>query len=172
MLVLPSSKHQHFSLHFLPAFPQFLKFDSRNSHITWPTMPSRSSCYSREGSYDSQSSSPSQTIHSRRTMSRTNSSRTPPPPALNGFSDFFHSRVNTPVAIPAPKESDAECWERMLALQREYHCYNSARLEAAVEALEQGYAIEEVPMPSRLCLDLLNEELKAQIEAHHEGRFY
>lgn len=107
--------------------------------------------YSRESSYDSQASSHSnpQTIHSRRTMSRTNSkSRTspPPPPALNGFSDFFHSRVSTPIPIPATKESDTECWERMLALQREYHCYNSARLEAAVEALERGCAIEEVPM--------------------------
>lgn len=31
-------------------------------------------------------------------------------------------------------------------LQREYHCYNSARLEAAVEALERGVRIEEVPI--------------------------
>jgi len=51
----------------------------------------------------------------------------------------------------------------MLALQKEYHCYNSARLEAAVEALENGCPIEEVPIPSRLCLDLLNEELQAQL---------
>ncbi len=43
-------------------------------------------------------------------------------------------------------ESDAECWSRMLMLQREYHCYNSARLEAAVEALERGVRIEEVPI--------------------------
>ena len=73
----------------------------------------------------------------------------------------------------------------MLALQREYHCYNSARLEAAVEALEKGWRIEDVPIrkfltfdrssivkvllkkiaASRFCLDLLNEELNAQIEA-------
>lgn len=45
-----------------------------------------------------------------------------------------------------PNETDAECWERMVALQQEYHCYNSARLEAAVEALENGYKIEEVPI--------------------------
>lgn len=44
------------------------------------------------------------------------------------------------------QESDAQCWERMLALQREYHCYNSARLEAAVEALENGVRFEEVPI--------------------------
>jgi hypothetical protein len=154
MLVLPSSKHDHFSLHFLPAIPQFLKFD-RSSIITCHNMSPASShsrsCYeepcSRESSYDSQTSSRSQTIHSRRTKSRTNSnSRTPPPPALSGFSDFFHSRVSTPISITAPRESDAECWERMLGLQKEYHCYKSARLEAAVEALEQGCAIEEVPM--------------------------
>lgn len=62
-------------------------------------------------------------------------------------------------------ESDAECWSRMLMLQREYHCYNSARLEAAVEALERGVRIEEVPIPSRLCLDLLNDELEQRLEA-------
>jgi hypothetical protein len=154
MLVLHSSKNEQFSLHFLPAFPQFLKFE-RSNCITWPNMSppssySRSSHrapYSRGSSYDSQASSHSQTIHSRRTLSRTNSkSRTPPPPALNGFSDFFHTRVSTPISITAPRESDAECWGRMLALQREYHCYKSARLEAAIEALEQGYAIEEVPI--------------------------
>jgi hypothetical protein len=35
-------------------------------------------------------------------------------------------------------ETDAQCWQRMLRLQREYHCYNSARLSAAVEAEERG----------------------------------
>ncbi len=38
------------------------------------------------------------------------------------------------------------CWERMLNLQREYHCYNSARIEAAVEALDMGYSFEQVPI--------------------------
>ncbi|RDL41273.1 uncharacterized protein BP5553_01252 [Venustampulla echinocandica] len=71
-----------------------------------------------------------------------------------------------------PNETDAECWERMLALQKEYHCYNSARLEAAVEALENGCKIEEVPIPPRQCLDLLNESLKAWIDAHREGLIY
>jgi hypothetical protein len=44
------------------------------------------------------------------------------------------------------RETDAECWERMLNLQREYHCYNSARIEAAVEALDMGYNFEQVPI--------------------------
>jgi len=164
MLALPSAKNDHFTLHFFPALITHVLKLKPDPTITWPVMASSPSRTSRQSSYDSQSSS--QTIHSRRTLSRTSSSsHTPPPPALNGFSDFFNSRVTTPIAIPAPKESDAECWERMLALQMEYHCYKSARLEAAVEALERGWAVEEVPMPSRLCLDLLNEELKAQIES-------
>ena len=44
----------------------------------------------------------------------------------------------------SPTETDAQCWHKMLALQREYHCYNSARLEAAVEALESGRDEEEL----------------------------
>jgi len=70
------------------------------------------------------------------------------------------------------EESDAECWSRMLMLQREYHCYNSARLEAAVEALEKGVGIEEVPIPSRLCLDLLNEELEQRLEANEQSKLH
>jgi hypothetical protein len=50
-------------------------------------------------------------------------------------------------------ESDAECWSRMLMLQREYHCYNSARLEAAVEALEKGVGFEEVPIRELLLVN-------------------
>jgi len=95
-------------------------------------------------------------------------------------------------------ESDAETWERMLALQKEYRCYNSARVEAAVEALERGWKIEDMSVrkfillsflllseggcdvvdltadvddiASRLCLNLLNEELRAQIVAEQETR--
>lgn len=95
-------------------------------------------------------------------------------------------------------ESDAECWERMLLLQRAYHCYKSARLEAAVEAMEMGYTIEEIPtreffpfflpspkistmgnlrlmlrdIASRLCLDLLNESLEAQLAVSRLERAY
>lgn len=71
-----------------------------------------------------------------------------------------------PIQLEVPKrgESDEECWSRMLALQREYHCYNSARLEAAVEALENGWGEDAVQMPSRLCLDLLNEQLEEKMK--------
>lgn len=107
------------------------------------------------------------------------------------------------------RESDAQCWERMLGLQKLYHCYNSARLEAAVEALENGWGIEMMSIREclfsisdfpfyydnqvrccwsgngqrkmeimeyklmkivapRLCLDLLDEELKARMQARNE----
>jgi len=133
-----------------------------------------------------------QTIYQRRLERRVSGSASPPLPllALHGYDDVFRqprvAAVAAPVAAVAPVvevvevgveeveadgtwESDAQCWARMLALQRRYHCYNSARLEAAVEALESGTPIGEVPMPSRLCLDLLNEGLKAQLAAQGDG---
>jgi len=147
MLVLPSQKNLRFSLHFLPAFPQFLRTDKITWQIMTPNPPASSCCsgekpgqeYSRESSYDS-------TIHHRRTVSRSQSnSPTPPPPTLDGFGEFFNSRA-APVLARESRESDAECWERMLMLQREYHCYKSARLEAAVDAMERGAGIEDVPI--------------------------
>ncbi|KAF8864027.1 hypothetical protein BDZ45DRAFT_74888 [Acephala macrosclerotiorum] len=114
------------------------------------------------------------TIHSRRTLSyrlRRSGSQSPPP-ALSGLGI---SNIGLPAPVPTtsipilevPKrgESDAECWSRMLALQRKYHCYNSARLEAAVEALENGWGEDAVQIPSRLCLDLLNEQLEEKMKA-------
>ncbi|KAL2069826.1 hypothetical protein VTL71DRAFT_14505 [Oculimacula yallundae] len=166
--------------------PSFTRHRPCNSHIQ-PLYHSNSSTFSISPS-PSPSPSPPPTIHNRRTLSsRTNSNnsnssrQSPPPPSLAGlhfpispFASLKTATVN-PVShseseTAAPSfglqkgESDAECWSRMLALQREYHCYNSARLEAAVEALEKGCRIEDVPMPSRFCLDLLNEELEAQIK--------
>lgn len=125
--------------------------------------PSTSHQYSREGSYDSsappsQSSTPNLTIHTRRTLSRNNSSSTstnpskattsaPLPPSLNGFADFFHSRVSNGnrISVPEQNESDEETWERMIALQAEYHCYRSARLEAAVERFGEVAMREFLP---------------------------
>jgi hypothetical protein len=102
-----------------------------------------------------------------------------PAPAVHGLG-IFSLPTSTPSKAPERKssdsrgrseedESDAECWRRMLLLQKEYHCYKSARMEAAVEALENGWRVEEVPVPSRFCLDLLNEELRMQIEAGRDG---
>ncbi|KAG9249133.1 hypothetical protein BJ878DRAFT_411249 [Calycina marina] len=170
MSVLPSQKHLNLRLHFLPAFPNI------NINITWPTLKtatttssnssyveqdrSRQVC-SRESGYGS-------TIHHRRTTLRTlNKNLTPPLPTLTGFTELFHSRA-APVLIKESRESDSECWKRMLMLQREYRCYKSARLEAAVEAMECGVDFQDIPMPSRLCLDLLNDELRVRVEADCE----
>ncbi|TGO29328.1 hypothetical protein BPAE_0016g00520 [Botrytis paeoniae] len=127
----------------------------RTITITWlrycPIMSSTQS--SREGSFERElRSTPS-------TPGRDSRSPSPLAQSSGGLSDILRSRV-----LASPKESDAECWERMLALQKEYHCYQSARLEAAVEALENGWLLEEVPRPSRLCIDLINDGLKAQIQ--------
>lgn len=77
---------------------------------------------------------------------------------------------------------DAGLWRRMLDIQREFHCYNSARMAAALLELEMGvdvgrYAREYLPVPpvffsagphlltcccfvaSRSCLDLLNDSV-------------
>lgn len=144
-MLVPSSRTPSFTLHFLPAMPSLLRSHSPVTCTSAASSPPTSRCtsptYSRAGSCDSQ------TIHHRRTVRRAKSdARTPPPPPLHGFAHFFQERTPMPFSVPMQQESDAECWERMLALQREYHCYKSARLEAAVEALESGYSIEEVPM--------------------------
>lgn len=77
--------------------------------------------------------------------------------------------------------NDACLWRRMLDIQREFHCYNSARMAAALLELEMGvdvgrYARESPPVPllcktpfadlmcfvpvaSRSCLDLLNDSV-------------
>lgn len=149
-----SSRSPSFSLHFLPAMlPLMARSGSPPVTCSSSTTmePSPLSTRSSSPAYGQGASCDGQTIHHRRTLMRASSGmRTPPPPALHGFADFFHSRTAVPFSVPVQQESDAECWERMLALQREYHCYKSARLEAAVEALERGFSIEEVPMRKSL----------------------
>ncbi|KAM3065890.1 hypothetical protein ACMFMG_009884 [Clarireedia jacksonii] len=134
---------------------------SSTTKITWRRSIMSSTQSSREGSYDSNS-------HGSSSPSSCNSrSASPSQSSMDSIAEALKSRV-----LASPKESDSECWERMLALQKEYHCYQSARLEAAVDALESGWLIEDVPMPSRLCLDLLNDGLKDRIreyEAIQEG---
>ncbi|KAL1897934.1 hypothetical protein Sste5346_003786 [Sporothrix stenoceras] len=65
----------------------------------------------------------------------------------------FHAQK--PAASSKPAELDnAVLWHRMLNLQRRYHCYNSARMSAA---LEDDYLAAVVP--PRACLDLLNDSI-------------
>ncbi|KAI0401734.1 hypothetical protein F4802DRAFT_600737 [Xylaria palmicola] len=51
-------------------------------------------------------------------------------------------------------------WMRMLALQKKFGCYNSARMSAA---LSSGNV--SVLRPSKACLDLLNEHMAALPES-------
>lgn len=45
-------------------------------------------------------------------------------------------------------------WHRMLAIQRVFGCYNSARMRAALDS-----GVEDEFVPSRTCLDLLNDSI-------------
>lgn len=44
--------------------------------------------------------------------------------------------------------SDAQLWRRMLAIQQEFHCYNSARLSAALLGLEMGVDVGQLARKS------------------------
>ncbi|KAJ4413822.1 hypothetical protein N0V82_008316 [Gnomoniopsis sp. IMI 355080] len=55
---------------------------------------------------------------------------------------------------------DWHLWQRMLEIQRTFHCYNSARMSAALLELEMGVDAGHLA-PSRSCLDLMNESVSA-----------
>lgn len=54
------------------------------------------------------------------------------------------------------EDETARLWQRMLELQRHFRCYNSARMDAAVE--DEGLS---AIVPPRSCLDLLNDSIAA-----------
>lgn len=83
---------------------------------------------------------------------------------------------------------DAKLWRRMLDIQREFHCYNSARMAAALLELEMGmdvgpYARKSSSflfgagtitadtwlLASRGCLDLLNDSV-SDMSVHDKER--
>jgi hypothetical protein len=58
----------------------------------------------------------------------------------------------------ASKVDDVEgLWRCMLELQQRYGCYRSARMQAAVSMYESESGMDL--MPSRACLDLLNDSI-------------
>ncbi|KAK7755783.1 hypothetical protein SLS62_002068 [Diatrype stigma] len=58
-------------------------------------------------------------------------------------------------ALEEGTDGDPErLWMRMLALQRTYGCYNSARMSAALSSGDVSLLL-----PSKACLDLLNEHM-------------
>ncbi|RDW64898.1 hypothetical protein BP6252_10549 [Coleophoma cylindrospora] len=144
MQALPSTRRSLTSIFTLPS--SILPFRSHSTSATTTRASSKSS-----------------TPKTSRSSSRKSSfSHIAPEQQLNEKNAVqFTSRS---LGQPESAESDSDRWVRMLALQKQYHCYNSARLEAAVEALERGWGLSDIPMPSRYCLDLMNEELQAQME--------
>lgn len=108
---------------------------------------------------DNSSSQPSAIITTsphRRMLSRRNSpplssstpSTSPTRSSSISLQSIFHHTSRSTSPVPTTQlqeaESDEECWARMLELQMEYHCYKSARLEAAVEARKSGCSFEEI----------------------------
>ncbi|RYP72763.1 hypothetical protein DL769_004379 [Monosporascus sp. CRB-8-3] len=58
-------------------------------------------------------------------------------------------------ALEQGTDGDPErLWKRMLALQQIYGCYNSARMSAALSSGDFSFLL-----PSKACLDLLNEHM-------------
>lgn len=62
----------------------------------------------------------------------------------------------------SPAVETADLWRRMLAVQRIYHCYNSARISAALDN-----EVLQKRIPSRACLDLLNDGI-SQLPEHEK----
>jgi len=59
-----------------------------------------------------------------------------------------------PVTSDGDDVDPTELWHTMLAIQRVFGCYNSARMRAALELGD-----DQVSVPSKLCLDLLNDSI-------------
>ncbi|ETS80934.1 hypothetical protein PFICI_08463 [Pestalotiopsis fici W106-1] len=69
----------------------------------------------------------------------------------------FESRRNSIKTLEEGTDGNPEqLWKRMLALQQLYGCYKSARMSAALELGDAGSLL-----PSKTCLDLMNEDLHA-----------
>lgn len=54
------------------------------------------------------------------------------------------------VPVPGSDVDTAELWQRMLAAQQEFHCYNSARVSAALEDDSVGAVVREFFFPPML----------------------
>ncbi|KAK3689116.1 hypothetical protein B0T22DRAFT_480338 [Podospora appendiculata] len=72
-----------------------------------------------------------------------------PDPAMDNGDAAAAGRIESDIDV------DAETlWHRMLAIQKMFGCYNSARMRAALDTgAESGF------IPSRTCLDLLNDSI-------------
>ncbi|KAI3320553.1 hypothetical protein HD806DRAFT_223667 [Xylariaceae sp. AK1471] len=76
-------------------------------------------------------------------------------------SSLVSRRRESVKALEEGTDGDPErLWKRMLALQKKFGCYNSARMSAA---LSSGNV--SIFRPSKACLDLLNEHMTALPES-------
>jgi len=103
---------------------------------------------------------------------RLESSTTSPSPASSRRSSFHSDHRHR--QLGGEGVDSEQLWRRMLAVQRIFGCYNSARMSAALSAGDE----EQVGRlrPSKACLDLLNEsveqlpeEAKEQVEKYLYG---
>lgn len=69
----------------------------------------------------------------------------------------YESRRNSIRTLEEGTDGNPErLWKRMLALQQLYGCYKSARMSAALELADAKFLL-----PSKTCLDLMNEDMHA-----------
>ncbi|KAI0535897.1 hypothetical protein GGR58DRAFT_419769 [Xylaria digitata] len=87
-------------------------------------------------------------------MDDLRTTRSASPSSLRSSLDISRRRASVK-ALEEGTDGDPErLWMRMLALQKKFGCYNSARMSAA---LSSGNV--SILRPSKACLDLLNEHM-------------
>ncbi|KAI0121309.1 hypothetical protein BJ170DRAFT_141384 [Xylariales sp. AK1849] len=95
-------------------------------------------------------------------ISDITASRSPSPSSCNESMSAmqvgaFEQRRNSVRTLEEGTEGDPKrLWRRMLALQQIYGCYKSARMSAALESGDISSLL-----PSKACLDLLNDGMEA-----------
>lgn len=115
----------------------------------------------------SPSSSTSHDDNCPKTLSRSSSSSSLRSTSSKSSSLRSSIEYNTTNMTRDFNEIDTQLlWRRMLAIQRTFGCYNSTRMNIAIEMGESNASV-----PSRVCLDLLNDsidklpsEIKQRIE--------
>ncbi|KAI0426365.1 hypothetical protein F5Y09DRAFT_345776 [Xylaria sp. FL1042] len=88
------------------------------------------------------------------------SMRSASPSSLRSSPDIIRRRASVKALEEGTNGDPERLWMRMLALQRKFGCYNSARMSAALSSGDVG-----ILRPSKACLDLLNENMVALPES-------
>ncbi|KAI1119795.1 hypothetical protein F5Y10DRAFT_150807 [Nemania abortiva] len=97
---------------------------------------------------------PAASAETRGPIDDLRTTRSASPSSFRSSLDVSRRRASVK-ALEEGTDGDPErLWMRMLALQRKFGCYNSARMSAA---LSSGNV--SILRPSKACLDLLNENM-------------